>query len=75
MVIHSINKGDKSSERLSHILNLQTNDENLLREAINILIDNKSVDYARQRAANMMEKAWKELDPVLPGGKAKENIA
>lgn len=74
MVIHTMNKKDKSSDRLNHILNLQTNDESLLREAIQILIDNKSVDYAQKRAAVMMEGAWKELDPVIPNSKAKTNI-
>lgn len=34
MVIHTMNKNDKSSDRLNHILNLQTSDESLLREAI-----------------------------------------
>lgn len=75
MVIHSINKKDKSSDRLNHILNLGTNDENLLREAIQILINNGSVDYAKNRAAKMMNEAWKELDPMIPSGKAKDNIA
>ena len=41
-----MNKNDKSSQRLNQILNLQTDDVSLLKEAINILIDNKSVDYA-----------------------------
>jgi geranylgeranyl pyrophosphate synthase len=63
MVIHTMNKKDKSSDRLNHILNLQTNDEALLKEAIQILIENQSVDYARSRAAYMMDNAWKELDP------------
>lgn len=74
MVIHSMNKKDAKSERLNHILNLQTNDEKLLIEAINILKDNGSVEYAKNRAANMMAGAWKELDPVIPNSKAKKNI-
>ena len=74
MVIHTMNKKDKSSERLNHILNLQTSDEKLLIEAINILIDNGSVTYAKNRAAQMMTDAWKELDPVIPDSKAKKNI-
>ena len=43
MVIHSMNKKDASSERLNTILNLQTNDEKLLIEAIDILKNNGSV--------------------------------
>lgn len=50
MVIHSMAKGDKSSKRLHHILGLKTNDEALLREAIGILIDNGSVEFAKRRA-------------------------
>ena len=74
MVIHSVNKKNKHSTRLSHILNLKTNDETLLKEAIDILIENGSVKYAMDRAAFMMNQAWKELDPVIPAGKAKNNI-
>jgi geranylgeranyl pyrophosphate synthase len=74
MVIHTMNKKDKSSDRLNQILNLQTSDEALLKEAIQILIENRSVDYARSRAANMMANAWKELDQEISDGKAKKNI-
>jgi len=74
MVIHSVNKKDKSSERLNHILGLNTNDEELLKEAIRILIDNGSVKYAKDRASNLMEEAWRDLSKILPEGKAKGNI-
>ena len=74
MVIHTVNKKDETSDRLNHILDLGTNDVELLKEAIKILIDNGSVEYARNRAAKMMEEAWKELDPVIPESKAKKNI-
>jgi geranylgeranyl pyrophosphate synthase len=74
MVIHSINKQTSRSERLKHILDLKTNDEALLKEAIGILIDDGSVDFAKARAAQMMEKAWKELSPHLPDGEPKRNI-
>jgi geranylgeranyl pyrophosphate synthase len=58
MVIHTMNKKDKTSTRLNDILNLQTNDEKLLIEAIDILKNNGSVTYARERAAKMMKEAW-----------------
>lgn len=74
MVIHTISKQDKSSERLNQILNLKTNDETLLKEAISILVENGSVTYAKDRAAQMMSKAWKELSPIIPESKAKNNI-
>jgi geranylgeranyl pyrophosphate synthase len=74
MVIHSMNKKDASSDRLNSILNLQTNDEKLLIEAIDILKNNGSVQYAKDRAARMMQDAWKELDPAIPNSKAKNNI-
>ena len=69
-----MNKKDKSSERLNHILNMQTNDEGLLIEAIEILKQNGSVEYAKERAAKMMGDAWQELSPKIPESKAKKNI-
>lgn len=74
MVIHSMAKQDQSSKRLHHILGLKTNDEALLREAIDILIDNRSVEFAKRRAGEMMDSAWQELSPLLPPGKPKDNI-
>ena len=55
-------------------MDLKTNDETLLKEAICILIEDGSVDFAKARAAQMMDKAWKELSPHLPEGNPKRNI-
>ena len=74
MVIHTMSKCDKSSQRLEHILNLQTNDETLLKEAINILKDNGSVEYAKKRAGEILGEAWLDLEKVLPESKVKKNI-
>jgi geranylgeranyl pyrophosphate synthase len=62
MVIHSLNIKGSTAQRLNDILNLQTDDIALLREAIDILISNGSVDYAKDRAATMMSQAWIELE-------------
>ena len=46
MVIHTMLRGDKSSERLREILDMKTSDEKILKEGIQILIENGSVEYA-----------------------------
>ena len=47
MVIHSYHKG-KNRERLLEILNMKTKDEKLIKEAISILNDNGSINYAKK---------------------------
>lgn len=46
----------------------------MLLEAIGILEDNGSVKYSAEKAAQMVEEAWRELSPVIPEGKPKSNI-
>ena len=47
MVIHAVqNSAKEVSDRLIWILNQHTLDENLLKEAVQILIDCGSVEYA-----------------------------
>jgi geranylgeranyl pyrophosphate synthase len=69
-----MNKKDASSDLLNSILNLETNDEKLLIEAIDILLNNGSIQYAKDRAERMMQDAWKDLDPAIPKSRAKNNI-
>jgi geranylgeranyl pyrophosphate synthase len=74
MVIHSINMCSVSGNRLVEILNMHTNDENLIHEAIKILKDNGSIEYAKHRAADLLEEAWNELDQILPKSTPKTHL-
>lgn len=68
MVIHSYFKG-KNGDRLLEILNMRTEREELLREAISILRDNKSIEYAQDRSREILNKAWDELKVEMPKNK------
>ncbi len=74
MVIHSVNKKAPNSKRLEEILNLKTSDESLLREAIKILHDNGSIDYASEKAASLMKSAWSDVEKIITPSKAKEHL-
>ena len=69
MVIHSY-YGDvlsqEKKDRLVEILNMQTEDENLIREACGLLKESGSIDYAQNFAREMVADAWKNLEAGLP---------
>jgi geranylgeranyl pyrophosphate synthase len=73
MVIHSYFYGWKG-DKLLDLLDLKSSEERVHRDAIQIMQVEGSVEYAKEKAALIMRRAWKELDPVLPDGEAKEDI-
>lgn len=62
------------SFRIQAILNKHTEDEQEVHEAIKILCDCGSVEYARKFAQDLVEKAWKSVEAVLEDGKAKDSL-
>jgi geranylgeranyl pyrophosphate synthase len=52
MVLHTLNSNNPNKHKLKEILEMKTNSELLINEAINILKDNGSIDFAN----NLMEK-------------------
>lgn len=70
MVIHSYFYGWKG-DRLLEILNMKTSDEALHKEAVQILMDDEAVDFAKNAAKQTMIKAWKQVDEILPDSEAK----
>jgi geranylgeranyl pyrophosphate synthase len=40
---------------------MKTEEEKLLKEAIDILYESGSIQYAEKRAKDLMENAWNEL--------------
>lgn len=67
---------DEEKKRLLEILDMKTEDETLLREAIEILKRSGSIEYAEERAKTMLADAWAKVDASLPDneGKAKLKI-
>lgn len=57
-----------------HILDLKTQDAELLQEAIDILRQSGSIDYAQDKARTMLREAWSSLEADLPTGDAKQML-
>jgi len=75
MVIHSLEKSEKEkANRLIEILNSKTNDPLVIKEAIDIMKASGSLEYAKQKAKDIVSQAWKDIDPLLPECEAKEKI-
>ena len=68
MVLRTLNDesfSNEKKERLLTILNMKTKDEQLLREAVSILHESGSIEYAKNKASEIVKVAWEELDPLL----------
>jgi hypothetical protein len=65
MVIYSYFYGWKG-DRILEILNMQTKDEELQREAVKYLHEDEAVEFAKNTARTTMEQAMKEIDSLLP---------
>jgi geranylgeranyl pyrophosphate synthase len=75
MVLHTLNKAnEKDKKRLLDILNSHPTDEKTIREAISIIEKHGSMDYARKRAKELVEKSWKDVEKVLPESEAKNTL-
>jgi len=76
MVIYAIqHAGKKDAKRLIEILNMHTRDRELIDEAIQIMKNAGAIQYARDRAKEIISGAWKEAEPHLKAGKAKNQLA
>ena len=75
MVIHALKKAsEKDRILLLKILDMHTRDMKLIKEALGILQKYKSIEYAKGVAKDLVSRAWKEVDPMLPESDAKEKL-
>lgn len=75
MVIHAMKHASaEKSARLNEILLMHTRDQTLINEAIQIMVDTGSLDYARQVAKDIVNKAWADVEAVLPESEAKTKL-
>ncbi len=63
MVIHAMKH--RKGKRLLEILDMHTSDRKMVDEAIGILRDAGSIEYARNFARDIVSKAWKEAKPLM----------
>jgi len=75
MVIHALGKASQADKsRLLQILNSHTSDSKMVEEAISLLLKYGSVDYARQKAKELVLDAWKDMEPLLKDSNAKKKL-
>ena len=69
MIINSIygeSISEKQKKRLVEILHMRTDNEDMISEAISILKESGSIQYAHHTAKNMLGDAWHDLEDTLP---------
>ncbi len=75
VVIHTIEKAKAAHrKRLITILNMHTTDQKLRDEAIGIIDQYGSIQYAREFAEGLVKDSWKEVDRLLAPSEAKEQL-
>jgi len=75
IVIRTLDKAKtEDRKRLIEILNMHTTDQKLRDEAIRIIEKYDSINYAKQRAQNIITESWREVDELLPRSDAKDKL-
>eukprot|EP01114_Cavostelium_apophysatum_P017196 TRINITY_DN504_c0_g1_i1.p1 TRINITY_DN504_c0_g1~~TRINITY_DN504_c0_g1_i1.p1 ORF type:complete len:386 (+),score=86.71 TRINITY_DN504_c0_g1_i1:164-1321(+) len=75
MVIHSFDSAPaEEAKRLREILSMHTSDPVLIAEAIDIMRRNKSMEFAQDKARDLIFEAWNGVDTLLPNSTAKSQL-
>ena len=75
VVIHTFETAKAADrKRLIAILNMHTDDQKLRNEAIGIMDQCGSLEYARQFARRLVKESWREVDRLLSPSEAKEQL-
>jgi len=75
LVVHALHNSSKEkASRLIEILKMHTKDQNLVKEAISILEEADSIDYATKKSESLIEQAWLKLGKQIPDTKAKSYL-
>ncbi len=75
MVIRLLEIGSKKDkQRLLDILSLKTRDKKLIKEAVDIIKKYKAIDYAKNKAKELVTDAWNKLDPLIEDYDSKNKL-
>lgn len=75
MVIHTLQVAKpEDKKRLLEILDMHTTDQNLIKEAIEIMKKYGSIDYAKETAKKLLNEGWESANKYLPEGEAKQKL-
>jgi geranylgeranyl pyrophosphate synthase len=75
MALHALqHAGEAEKARLIEILNSHPANQETINEAIEIIKKNGSIEYAKEKARELVKQAWKKLNPVLKESTAKKTL-
>ncbi|HIQ30351.1 MAG TPA: polyprenyl synthetase family protein [Candidatus Caldiarchaeum subterraneum] len=75
MVVYALRRLEPSKrERLKEILNMHTQDPQLIKEAIGMIKETGAIEYAKKTASNIMQESWREADNVLNESESKRKL-
>jgi geranylgeranyl pyrophosphate synthase len=75
MVIYTLKNADKThKKRLLQILDMHTNEPQLIKEAIDIMKSYDALEYAKKRANVITSDAWNSVKELFIAGDAKQRI-
>ena len=75
ILLHTLRKAsEKDKKRLLEIIESHPSDQKAITEAIGLMEKYGSIDYAKEKAKNLVKKSWKEVEPYLKKGNAKTRL-
>jgi len=75
ILLHTLNKAsEEDKKRLEEIIALHPTQQEIINEAIGIMEKYNSIEYAKQKAVNLVKKSWKDVEPYLRKGEAKTKL-
>jgi len=75
LVVHTLQKASpEDRKRLLEILGMHTSNQKLRDEAIKIIKKYGSIEYAKEKAKNLVKEAWDDAEKIIPESEAKEKL-
>ncbi len=75
IAIHSLaNSSAPNKARLLEILRMHSKDPAIIREAIRLLVQSGSIEFAGNKAKELVESAWKQFEKQFPKSPAREKL-
>ncbi len=75
IVLRALKKANKKdAQRLLQILNSHTKNQLAIGEAISIIRGTDALEYSKEKARNLVMKAWTKFSKSLPESKAKKQL-
>jgi geranylgeranyl pyrophosphate synthase len=75
ILLHTLKKAsEEDKKKLMEIIESHPTQQETINEAIGIMEKYNSIEYAKEKAKNLVKKSWKEVSPLLKEGKAKKML-